>query len=275
MFLQTPLNHLNGHGCPKCSNPISKWEQEIYDFISSLGVESEQSNRKILGRKEIDIFVPKWRIGLECDGLRWHNEIFKGKYYHLNKTNECSANGIRLYHIFEDEWHYKSPIWKSMLKNMFGLTERKIYGRKCDIFEINDNEAKDFLNMNHLQGYAEATKHYGLKCGNELVMVMSFKEKSSGSYELVRFCSRIDSNVIGGVSRLFAYFVKKEKPNEITTSCDKRLTDGVIYKFLGFKHIFDELPRHFYIKGVKRIECKDKEREKIYDCGKMIGNGQK
>ena len=35
VFEQTPKNHLNGHGCPYCSNVVSTQENEISDFIEN------------------------------------------------------------------------------------------------------------------------------------------------------------------------------------------------------------------------------------------------
>lgn len=204
-YFMRPNDYLNGHRCPKCSHKISKWEQEIYDFLISLGIECQQSNRKILNGKEIDIFIPKFNIGVECNGLRWHNELYMDKNYHLWKTKECKEHGVRLIHIFEDEWENKSEIWKSMLKNMFGMIDNKIYARKCEIREVPPKDCRIFLNGNHIQGYSNSKINYGLYYKNELVSLMTFdiprinigRKRVEGCYELVRFCNKLNTNVIG------------------------------------------------------------------------------
>jgi hypothetical protein len=76
---------------------------------------------------------------------------FIDKNYHLNKTELCEQKGIRLIHIFEDEWLNKQDIVKSRLKNILGLTENKVYGRKCQVKEISNKDYKLFLKVIFLQ----------------------------------------------------------------------------------------------------------------------------
>lgn len=67
----------------------------------------------------------------------------------LRKTEACDAKGVRLVHIFEDEWTYRQDIVKSVISGMFGLNE-KIYARKCEIREVSPECATAFLEKNHL-----------------------------------------------------------------------------------------------------------------------------
>jgi hypothetical protein len=76
----------------------------------------------------------------------------------INKTILCKEKGIHLIQIFEDEWILKKEIVKSIIKNSLGIIEQKIYGRKTIIKEIiNNEEVKDFININHIQGYVSAS----------------------------------------------------------------------------------------------------------------------
>ena len=300
-FWQAPFNHVQNHGCPKCVRQISKWEQEICDYLTMLGIECEQSNRTILDGKEIDIFLPQYNIGIECDGLRWHNELHKDKDYHLKKTEECKEHGIRLIHIFEDEWVNKGEILKSMLLNLFGKTKNKIYARKCELKEVLAKDARKFLDENHIQGYSNSKINYGLYYNGELVSLMTFGKprinlggkKEDGSYELVRFCNKTNTNVIGGASKLFKHFIGEYNPDEIVSYSDKRWSLGLLYRILGFHHDHDSKPNYFYVDGLTRLNRfgfrksvlikegfnKDKtEHEimlergiyRIYDCGTMV-----
>ena len=300
-YFMCPNDYLNGHRCPKCSHLVSKWEQEVYDFISSLGIECEQSNRSILNGKEIDIFIPKFNIGIECDGLRWHNEQYRDKDYHLWKTNECAEHGVRLIHIFEDEWVIKKDIWKSMFMNMFGLIEDKIYARKCEVREVDGKDCRKFLDDNHIQGYSNSKINYGLYYNDELVSLMTFGlprinlggKKEEGSYELVRFCNKLNMNVIGGASKLFKHFIEMNNPTEIVSYSDKRWSLGNLYQVLGFEHTHDSKPNYFYVYNMDRLnrfrfrksvlvnEGFDKDKSeheimldrgiyRIYDCGTMV-----
>jgi len=305
-FWQTPFNHINEHGCPKCVRQISKWEQEVYDFIISLGVDAEHSNREILDGREIDIYLPEEHIGIECDGLRWHNETHKPKNYHLEKTNACKDKGVRLIHIFEDEWVHNSEIWKSMLRNMFGKIENRIYARNCEVREVNAREKRRFLKHNHIQGNAQSTFNYGLFHNGELVSLMTFGnprinmggKKKEGSYELVRFCNKINTNVIGGAGKLFSHFVKEHNPSEIVSYSDKRWATGKLYEILGFENTHDSRPNYFYVDNLTREnrfkyrkselvkEGYDKNKTeheimlergifRIYDCGTKVWKWKK
>lgn len=257
-FTQLPNNHLSKrYGCPKCSHIISKKEEELYDFIcSTVGKENViQHTRDVISPLELDIYIPSLSIAVEFDGIRWHSEEFeKSKTYHLDKTRMCEDKGIRLIHIFEDEWDFKKDIIKGMMTSKFNKNE-KIYARKCTIREITNREAKDFINKNHIQGYVNSKVSIGLFHENELCSVMTFgKERinlgrkgTEGCYEMLRFASRIGITVVGGASKMFSYFTGKYKPEHIVTYADLRFFDGHSYENLGFKFSHKSKPNYFYV----------------------------
>ena len=179
-------------------------------------------------RYELDIYDAERQFAIEYDGIFWHNENCKPKDYHLKKTVECEEKGIRLVHIFEDEWKdtVKQDIWKSMLANFYNKTPNKVFARKCEIREIEKRECYDFLDENHLQGKCASKIRIGLFFENELVSVMTFGPTrhfiggSKHQYELLRFCSKKYTNVIGGAGKLFKYFVERYKPQSIVSYAD-------------------------------------------------------
>lgn len=118
-FEQSPRSFLSGRiGCEGCSlRKDSAPEEEVFNFVSGI-IKAERNNRDILEGKELDIFLPEVNIAIEFNGLYWHSSKFKEKYYHLNKTKECSLQGIKLIHIFEDEWTLNKNSIKSFLKNL-------------------------------------------------------------------------------------------------------------------------------------------------------------
>src|SRR5574344_324805 len=112
-FEQIARNHLMGAECPKCHSNMSKGEEEIYLFLKELLGNEEiiRNDRNILDGMEIDLLVPKYGIGIEYDGLFWHSlENGKAPNYHLLKTINAEKKGIRLIHIYEDEWNEKKDI---------------------------------------------------------------------------------------------------------------------------------------------------------------------
>jgi len=273
-FTQTPDNHLSGHGCPKCGfnvtanieeNIVSddivdsetKPESEIKDLLKINGIEYIENNREILNGKEIDIYIPSHKLGIEFNGLYWHSDIFKEKKYHINKTNECEKKDIQLIQIFEDEWLNKKTVVESILMSKLGIYENRYFARKCVIKEIESKKCSEFLVNNHLQGNVGAKVKIGLFYNNELVSVMTFGKKRvsmgnkvivEGEYEMLRFCNKLNTQIIGGASKLFKYFLRVYKPLHITTFADRRYSNGKLYLELGFKHSYNTEPNYFYFK---------------------------
>lgn len=289
---------IQGHGCPYHYFNVSKAEEEINSYIKSLNEKVENNNREILdNHHELDIYLPDKNIAIEYDGLYWHCELNKDKYYHLNKTIQCENKGIRLIHIFEDEWLYKQNVWKSMLNNLLGKNNIRIFARKCLIKEVSGNESRIFLDENHLQGYCNSTYRYGLYYNDKLVSLMTFGKtrhfigNSSNQYELLRFCNKLNTTVVGGASKLLKHFIKEINPLSIVSYADRRWSNGYLYEKLGFKKYNISPPNYYYIIGdkrknrynfrkqilIKKYGCPENTSEhdfcllnkwyRIYDCG--------
>lgn len=260
-FLVSPGNHtLRESGCPKCVTHRSGWEKEVSNFVLSLCSDAEHSNREILNGKELDIYVPSKHIAIECDGLRWHNESHRDNDFHIRKTNDAENAGIRLIHIFEDEWIYKEDIVKSILSNILGKTKNSISARECEIRDVSPADKKKFIEENHIQGDAQSSVNIGLYHNNELVSVMTFgkprlnvrSERVEGNWELIRFCNKLNTRVVGGASKLLKHFQRTHDYNRIVSFCDKRWSDGTLYGRLGFMHDHDSRPNYFYVVNTKR-----------------------
>ena len=300
-YNQFPAYHLRGYnGCKHCKSITSGAENEIFDFISTY-VECESNNRKIIKPKELDIYIPDLKIGIEYHGLIWHSERFKeDRNYHLDKLNSCNSKGLKLIQIFEDEWLFKKEIVKSRLLNIINKTPNKIYARKCKINLITSKEARIFLNENHIQGFVGGSVYLGLFYDSELVSIMTFgglrknlgQESKEGSFELLRFCNKINTSVIGGASKLFKYFCNNFNPNEVISYADRRWSEGSLYENLNFDLISKSIPNYFYTKNYirenrfkyrkselikKGFDSNKTEKEimsekgyyRIYDCGTL------
>jgi len=247
---------LNGHlpRCPLCY-PVSSSiaEKEIVDFIKSLNIKNViENDRTILDGKELDIYLPDYNLAIEFDGLYWHSESQgKDKNYHLDKTNKCNEKNIQLIHIFEDEWLDKKEIIKSILRVRLGIIDNKIYARKCIIKEVENREAKIFLENNHLQGKVNGKIRLGLYYNDELVSLLTFgKSRFNKNYdwELLRFANKLNTSVVGGFAKLLKYF-KSNQSGKIITYSDKRYFNGKIYENNGFKTLLSSSPNYYYIKN--------------------------
>lgn len=258
-FEQTANKHLQGQGCPKCVHQISKSEQEIFDFLNK-HVPCKQVDRTLIKPLELDIFIPSLNIAVEYNGLYYHSDKFRDKDYHLDKLTLCQEKGIRLIQIFEDEWYSKQEICKSRLLNLLNFTPNKVFARKCDVREVSAKDAREFLEINHIQGNVNSKIKLGLYYNEELVSLMTFgnlrknlgQVSKEGIYELLRFCNKLNTNVVGGASKLLSYFEKVYKPVEIISYADRRWSDGNLYRQIGFELTSTSQPNYFYTKGLER-----------------------
>ena len=236
-------------------------EKEIFEFIRNLyNGEIIENKRYIIPPHELDIYLPELNLAIEFNGNYWHSELNgTEKNYHLNKLKECSKKGIKLIHIFEDEWINKKEIVKSLLKNNLYIYDRKINGRDCLVKEI--NYCSDFFNENHLQGNAGSSLKLGLFYKEELVSCLSFgKPRFSKNYdwEIIRFANKINTKVYGSFGKLFSYFKLHYNPLKIITYSDKRYFDGTIYKKNDFILKNESAPNYFYMKNHFLRESRNK-----------------
>lgn len=239
--------------CTTC-NPIGEnrsiKEKSLYDYIYSIDNRSINSYKDGL---EIDIYIPELKIGFEFNGLHWHSSKYKDKNYHLDKTNYFKERGIRIIHIWEDDWDHKNLIIKSIIRNILYLTNNRIYARRCEVREISDiKEYKSFLDENHIQGSVNSSIKIGLYYDNKLVSLMTFdhfegrKKMLDNEWNLNRFCNKINYNVTGGASKLLNYFISNYDVKRIVSYADKDWSSGALYEKLKFRKIYETDPDYKY-----------------------------
>lgn len=252
---------------PKLNTRNSLFQQEFEGFLEGYKIAYERNNRTILKELglEIDIYVPEQKIGIELNGLFYHSEVNgeKPRKYHLSKTKKAEEKGIRLLHIFSDEWQEKKEVVKSMVLHKLGKNNKqKIHARKCKIKTISPQEKTRFLQENHIQGadYSN-TIPFGAFYQNELVSVMTFsrgKRKIFGGLEyqkdhveLVRFAIKKYTLITGIASKLFQAAIKELKPEKIISFADRRwssdIESGILYMKLGFKKDTCTSPNYWYL----------------------------
>ncbi len=252
--LNDRLNY-NNTICTNC-NPIdnldSDRERQLFDFISQ-NYQGETIRNFRISRKELDIYLPELKIGFEFNGIHWHSELYKENLYHYNKTNFFKDNGIRIIHIWEDDWIYRKNIIMSKILNILNKSE-KIWARKCQIKEITDNKiVKQFLDTNHIHGNVPSKVRIGLYYNDELVSLMIFVNlrknlgQNESSWELLRLVNKLNTTVIGGASKLFNFFVKIYSPLEVITYADRDWSNGNLYDNLGFKQVSITKPNYHYV----------------------------
>lgn len=259
--------------CTVC-NPVetsrSSEENALYDYVYGLLHSNvSKSCRDVVPGIELDVYVPSHKLAIEFDGLYWHDERRKHPTYHLRKTELCESQDIHLIHVFEDEWNYKKDIVKSRIAGMLGFNTR-IPARKCTVSEISAKQAAEFIDANHIQGNCVSSWRYGLFYNNNLVAVMTFgKNRFGEGIELLRFCTKVYTNVFGGASRLFKRFVNDHPEiDSIVSFADRRWSGlSAFYPKLGFVEDGVTRPSYYYVIANHRHNRLE------YTKGKLVAAG--
>lgn len=128
IFYQTPNNHLSGRGCPLCKQ--SHLERDIKLLLDKIGVDYEFQKRfEWLGKRLLDYYLPKYNIGIECQGKQhfgrgWGEKNFKEVIESdIIKYKLCNENGVKLVYytnVFEPIEFYDDKI---ILKNNSEITD--------------------------------------------------------------------------------------------------------------------------------------------------------
>lgn len=274
----------------------SSLETEIIDFLLENTSLTNQDviQTHYIGKYEIDIFIPKFKLGIEYNGLYWHTEQFRPNSIHKEKKDICVENGIRLLMIWEDDWNLRNKVIKRKLLYLINGPERKFFARKCQIREIQTFRAKNFFEEFHIQGHANSTKYYGIFKEDELVGVGSFTKRKESSWELTRYCTK--DLVVGGFSKLVKHFCLTHAPQELYSFADLSLVNEAdnVYKTNGweikkllspdYKYYFNGKRMHkfnfrhaslrkilpMYDSSLSEYEnCKINKVYRIWDCGKI------
>lgn len=274
----------------------SKPEKELQQLILSVAPDAVFNDRSILKGKELDVYVPSKKVAIEYNGDIWHSEAYKrelAKDCHLIKTKMCDELGIRLIHIFSDELQNKKNIVESIIKSALGVYEKKYFARNLSIKQLSLEEARQFFEQNHINGHINGNKYVGLVDGDTVIQAVSIGKSrfKKGDIELLRMATLLNTQVVGGFSKLLKHCGEKE----MTSYLDRRLFNGKGYVSSGWSYIKSTPPSYFYTNGKERFNrmsymkqrclerwpdadasktehqlCLEHGLYRIYDCGTLI-----
>lgn len=237
---------------------FSKQEQELVEFIQSLGVANiEQHNKTLLAPKEIDIYLPDLGLAFEFCGCYWHSDSNKlvtvgrkDKNYHQNKFVALKQKQIKLITIFDIDWSNHRSILESRIRNLCKMSTNIVYGRNCTVVQLTKDQSRDFFKLNHSQGHSGFTVCYGLEYQGKIVSAMSFRKPrftDKYQWEIIRFASVLNTNVVGAGSKLFKRFVLDQQPSSVISYSDNCWGFGEVYAALGFTMIDITQPSYYYV----------------------------
>jgi hypothetical protein len=269
---------------PRKFNRISNEQQQVIDYIKSILGEDivKVNDRSMFNGKEVDIYIPSKKLAIEYNGVFHHTfkpehsnpALRKDRTYHLKKTMDCEENGVRLIHLFSDDWIYKNDICKSIISNILGKYNQKPFARKLVIGIPSASEKKQFLNDNHLQGNDKSKIWFGLYNQNELTCLMTFcKSRYNKNYtwELSRYCVKKYTSCVGGFSRLLKHF-QKQHQGDIISYADYSRSQGDVYLKNGFRLVKRNPPSYAYVntsKNQKRMHRSNFTKRKLNISGDM------
>ena len=235
---------------------LARWLQ------SDLGCKVVTRDRQLLEGKEVDIYLPDYKIGIEYNGNYWHSYPVKDMKYHQDKSIQAAKIGIRLIHIFEYEWK-DSKIQEKIKNYLYDIVKSdsidRIYARNTVVSEISPAEQYKFQDKYHLQGRAAASIHLGIyqdadKDKKDLLGIMTFGKprfNSQYEYELVRMCFKPKVSVVGGAQKMFKHFLNMYKPKQILTYSDISKFTGGVYKQMGMRAVQDNsmtVPNYVWVR---------------------------
>lgn len=257
----------------KDSKVSSNFEKDVRKFVYSICKEDILFNdRQAIKPLELDIYIPEEKLAIECNGIYWHSiEKIHNPNYHLKKTQACEKEGIRLIHITDWEWKNKKEICKSIIASAFGIYKNTIDSKDCIVKKLNISTAKQFLLNNDIQNVETGETNLGLYYKNSLVQIITLSKKEN-EYELIRMCTKLNTKIINGFSKLM-----ENLPKEITkviTYVDREKSNQDIYYKNNWKYIHNTKPSYFYYCKTEDSYTRDKEYRnntdyylKNYNCG--------
>lgn len=274
------------------TNGTSCGEHEIGELFKSY--EIIRNSRKIISPFEIDIFLPKFKLGIEYNGAYWHSELNgKDKHYHIKKQLLAEEQNIKLIQIFDFEWNTKRTQIEGYLKSLLNENIR-IYARNTSIKSPSKQQTKEFFEKNHIHGNVGYKFSYGLYDNNgELISLLSIgksRYSKKYDYEVLRFCNKIGVTVVGGLSKIISHIKNNLEFSSLVSYTHRRLFDGKSFINAGFnlvnktdpgyfwanKYTHDILTRYKTQKHKLNTTLTEKEYmesknyNKVWDCGQLV-----
>lgn len=282
---------LNKYGTPfvpfSAKTRSSKAEKEILLFCQEkLADSSIRKDREILKfiNKELDVFIPNYNLAVEHNGIFFHSLYHPQNtpFDHAEKFFVCKKQGIQLMTFWDFEFEEKKNLVLSMILAKCKHFETKVFGRECSLQEVDFKEAKQFYDLNHIQGLyssAQAQVTVALIKNNEPQGMMSFGEhhrKKITDLVLTRCCFKQNVQVVGGSQKMFSFFINKYNPRSLVSWSDNRFSWGTLYPFLGFS-LEEELKEDYFYLNIhtgQRCSKQSLKKQKLKQLG-GVGDTEK
>lgn len=248
-------------------------KDQIEEFIISLNI-IYLKNQNLYGN------IIDWVIGNNCilliDNFR-DSEINKRNDWLVKLKDKLEDDNKNLIIIYPEDWISKKCIVKSRISNTLQKNTVNIGARNCKIIIPDNKTTKDFLMENHIQGHVNSSIKIALKYGDEVVSLMTFgklrknlgNKSKNDCYEMLRFCNKKGTTVMGSANKLMKYFNLNFNPKIVISYADRCWTTihKNIYQELGFNLVGKTQPSYCYLVGEKKYDRFRYRKDKLIEFG--------
>lgn len=240
-------------------NVKSKVNYKFLEFLQCNGMDVSETDMEFhIGNRSYDFKIPDSNVLVEINPTYTHNSFGNhfnenglASNYHSMKSKLAQEHGYRCIHVWDwDNW--------DKIVSLIRSTQNKVYARNTEIYVVKNMKLiNKFLNDNHIQGTVRGqVLCFGLVKDDELIELMTFgkpryNKKFDG--ELLRLCTKQDTIVIGGASKLFSYATKYFSLGKIISYCDLSKFNGTVYEKLNMTLDHTTSPTKIWSKGTKYI----------------------
>lgn len=235
--------------------PTSEWpsyaETRLAAFLAEEGVRFIANDRQVIRPRELDLYLPDHGIAIEYNGIYWHSERYVEREFHHGKWKSCRAAGVQLVQVWEDDYRARPEVVHQMLRHKLGLSTERVFARSTTVAIEDAAVAQEFLDAFHIQGATTASVHVGLRSGDALVAVCSFKREPDDHWELTRYAT--STSVVGGFTKCLAHFTRNQRWAQVKTFADHCVSDGGLYLRAGFADDGEIPPDYRYVVDGRRV----------------------
>lgn len=285
-------DRVRGTGCPDCACVgRSRAEEALREAVRSLVPHQPLHERALIagrtgrpgGSPSVDILVPGHHLGIEFNGLYWHSDATgTSSTYHRDKSRLAAEHGLRLVHVWEDEWalspaivlrslahrlsaldHLHSAFMTAGIPDQFDprFVER-LGARTLTPAATNRAQADNFFRRHHIQGSVTLSRSYALLDDDGEIRALlglrspkanSRAHRREGQWEIQRYATL--GLVPGGFTRLLEYARTQMLSEGVDLTSwislsDNGVSEGGMYTAAGFTHDGEIRPSYWYTGGI-------------------------
>lgn len=247
---------------------ILKWIQSSYPKAS-----------KRRGKREIDIYIPELKVGIEYNGLYWHceeslkREKKDGINYHIDKTKYFEKKGIKIIHLFENIYKEKKAQCEKMIeRKIFPTNDLHLLDCMVRKNDLDAHQVRNFIENNEIAFDPNFSDSYSIYKDSNLICIITYTEKEDIKIKNISYSQNFN------IPNVFEIF---DRDKEVYLEVD-RCYNNSLEDFKFWELIEETTPTSFYWdsnvkykilkkEDLSEIELLNTSRFKeIYNCGKLL-----